>query len=110
MGFRCNLSHLSCFDGICIYLFRAILKLKMDHELRTRLGANGRQNVSKCSIHQVVQDLVQWYHLGIKNRHRRGYGKATVVLSLLSFFVPFAIASLAGYDLLVSISLFIILS
>jgi glycosyltransferase involved in cell wall biosynthesis len=82
-----------------------IQKLKDDETLRRHMGERGRQIVSHKTVTHVVKELTSWYEKGIHNRQHLMTIKFLISLWRLFISVPFAIISLATYDLLMKILL-----
>ena len=86
------------FTLLCSYL----LRLKEDPTLCQTMGTAGRACVMDKGVERVVKDLLDWYEQGQRNRRQRGVLGVITRLSILLFTIPFAIVSIAGYELVVS--------
>jgi len=80
-----------------------LLKLKDDSRLCAKMGAKGRSSVADKSVSRVIEDLIKWYGMGAARRKRRGAYGAGIRICLLVFSVPFAMACIAGYELVVNL-------
>lgn len=69
------------------------------------MGTAGRACVMDKGVERVVKDLLDWYEQGKRNRKQRGVVGVITRLSILLFTIPFAIVSIAGYELVVSVLL-----
>ena len=76
--------------------------LKDDVNLRTKMGAQARDNVNNRTVAFVVKDLLEWYKLGAQKRGKRSRLNAVLCCVLLTGTTLFGIVAFFTYDILVS--------
>lgn len=76
--------------------------LKDDVNLRTKMGAQARDNVNNRTVAFVVKDLLEWYKLGAQKRGKRSRLNAVLCCVLLTGTTLFGIVAFFTYDILVN--------
>jgi len=79
-----------------------ILRFKEDKKLASAMGKAGLQAVQSNTIYRVVQDLLDWYQLGVRNYEDKSMWAKFWSFVLLLCLIPFSITSLRCYSVLVS--------
>lgn len=79
---------------------RYISQLALNASLRRELGRRGREKVLGRSIDRVVNDMLEWYNIGITKRKRMNLIVWFLKQLLLSTFAPFASLVLVAYETL----------